>query len=130
MLKEYPTQQHKGDFKRRWFSSSYFDLIIWQNDLSEITRFQLCYDKQGQERALTWTEGRDFDHNYIDDGETTPLRNETPVLLADGLFPAMVVLDKFIADSGVIEQQIRSFIIEKLNSAQRFYAAGSSPLTT
>ncbi len=115
MLKEYPTRQHKGELKRRWFSSIYFDLIIWQNDLSEITKFQLCYDKLGKERALTWTEGRDFDHNFIDDGEATPLRNESPVLLADGLFPAKEVLNKFITDSGVIEQQIRSFIIEKLN---------------
>jgi len=65
---------------------------------------------------LTWTEGRDFDHNFIDDGETTPLRNESPVLFADGLFPAREVLNKFIADSSVIEQKIKSFIIDKLNT--------------
>jgi len=114
MLKEYPTQQHRGEQKRRWFSNHYFDLIVWQNDQSEITKFQLCYDKTGKERALTWTKGRGFDHNLIDEGEASPLKNQSPILLKDGLFHASEVLKIFIADSELIEQQVRSFIIEKL----------------
>jgi len=116
MLKEYPTRQHKGDPKRRWFSNNYFDLIVWQDDISEIIKFQLCYDKSGKERALTWTQGSGFDHNLIDDGEGSPLKNLSPILLADGLFPASEILNIFVADSEVIEQQIRSFIIDKLST--------------
>ena len=116
MLKEYSTQQHQGEQKRRWFTNNYFDLIVWQDNQSEITKFQLCYDKTRKERALTWTKGRGFDHNLIDDGEDSPLKNQSPILLADGLFPAREVLEIFITDSEVIEQQIRSFIIEKLRN--------------
>lgn len=115
MLKEYPTQQHRGEQKRRWFANPYFDLIVWQNSLSEITKFQLCYDKSGIERALTWTQGRGFDHNLIDEGEETPLKNQSPILLKDGQFHASEVLEIFIADSKLIEQQVRAFIIEKLS---------------
>jgi hypothetical protein len=116
MLKEYPTQQHRGEQNRRWFSNPYFDLIVWQNSLSEITKFQLCYDKSGKERAVTWTQGKGFDHNLIDEGEETPFKNQSPILLKDGQFHASEVLEIFIADSELIDQQIRSFVIDKLSS--------------
>jgi len=54
---------------------------------------------------LTWTQGSGFDHNLIDDGESSPLKNLSPILLTDGLFPASEVLKIFVADSEVIEQQ-------------------------
>jgi hypothetical protein len=116
MLKEYPANQHKGEPRRRWFTNNYFDLIVWQDNISEIIKFQLCYDKSGKERALTWTQGRGFDHNLIDDGESSPLKNLSPILLADGLFQASEVLKRFVADSEVIEQQIRAFIIDTLRT--------------
>lgn len=114
MLKEYDTFQHPGEMKRRWFSDDYFDLIVWQDDASAISKFQLCYDKSGKERAVTWTRGEGFSHNLIDTGESSPLKNQSPILLADGLFPANEVLNIFIANCGEIELHIRSFITDQL----------------
>ena len=38
---------------RRWFTDSYFDLIVWyERDGATLAGFQLCYDKEGEERAL------------------------------------------------------------------------------
>lgn len=114
MLKEYDTFQHPGEMKRRWFSDDYFDVIVWQDNACAITEFQLCYDKNGKERAVTWTRGGGFRHNRIDTGESSPLKNQSPILLADGLFPASEVLGIFIVNSGEIEPYIRSFIADRL----------------
>jgi hypothetical protein len=39
-------RQIPGEGPRRWFTDSYFDLIVWyQGASSSIAGFQLCYDK-------------------------------------------------------------------------------------
>jgi len=48
-------RQVEGEGFRRWFTDDYFDLIVWYGDQNAMIGFQLCYDKQGKERALTWT---------------------------------------------------------------------------
>jgi len=114
-LREYPVYQHKGEPRRRWFTDDFFDIFVWfHNDDSTITGFQLCYDKQAKERALTWIRGRGFRHDLIDDGETTPTKNRAPILVRDEEFPASEVLVLFITSSGGIEERIRALIIEKL----------------
>lgn len=113
-LREYPVYQHKGEPRRRWFTDDFFDIFVWFHKDTTITGFQLCYDKQVKERALTWVRGRGFRHDLIDDGEATPTKNRSPILVRDGEFPASEVLVLFITSSGGIEDPIRSLIIEKL----------------
>ena len=67
------TRQVPGEGFRRWFTDSDFDLIVWyegQDEDGPIAGFQLCYDKQGAERALTWRRATGFSHEKVDDGET------------------------------------------------------------
>ena len=78
-------KQIENEGYRRWFSDNYFDLIIWYGD-EKIIGFQLCYDKQGSERSLTWIKNRGFSHNKIDDGEKPGHTKMTPILVADGVF--------------------------------------------
>jgi hypothetical protein len=118
MLKEYPATQHKGEPNKRWFADDYFDIIIWLDNDSAVSGFQLCYNKKNNERALTWTKAHGFRHDLINGGETSPTKNQTPILMGDGVFPAGKVLEMFIVRSIHMEESFRSFIIEKLRNYQ------------
>jgi hypothetical protein len=43
-------------------ADDYFDLIVWYEPDGGVHGFQLCYDKPGRERALTWTLVDGFRH--------------------------------------------------------------------
>lgn len=116
MLKEYPVRQHQGELKRRCFSDDFFDIYVWVDNHSTISKFQLCYNKKRNEHALTWTKENGFQHYSIDDGEASPTKNQTPIFASDGLFPANEVFEKFVVNSEGIDQKVRSFLIEKLSS--------------
>jgi hypothetical protein len=120
MLKEYPATQHKGEPKKRWFADDYFEIIIWLDNDSAISGFQLCYDKKKNERALTWTKQNGFRHDWVDGGETSPTKNRSPILTEDGAFQVAPVLQQFILRSKNMEGPLRSFIIEKLKGDQEF----------
>jgi hypothetical protein len=55
--------------RRRWFADDYFDLIVWVGNRGECIGFQLCYDKSGDEHALTWHKKTGFRHHRVDSGE-------------------------------------------------------------
>ncbi len=113
MLKEVSSEKEKEP-NRRWFSDDYFDLIVWIGQDSAISGFQLCYDKLHRERALTWTRAGGYINERVDDGEDSPTKNRTPILLLDGLFPVQEILTLFVAASAEIDSCIRSFVAEKL----------------
>lgn len=103
---------------RRWFSDPELDLIVWYADdtLDEVLGFQVCYDKGSAQRALTWQRGRGFSHDRIDDGEASPLRNRTPILVADGVFPKERVVRTFRERAGDIEEDLASFVTAVVES--------------
>lgn len=104
----------------RWYSNEEFDLFIWGDAEGHIAGFQLCYDKQGNERALTWLSALGFFHNRIDSGEQLPTRNMTPVLLPDGK-PAYEQLIASVGSAiGAVDPGISGFVMQKLkDSAER-----------
>jgi len=97
MMKEATNiRQIEWDPKRRWFSSDYFDLIVWHSEEGEPIGFQLCYDKGRGERALTWKASVGYSHNRIDDGENhTGRYKATPILIADGAFDRNFIAKRF-----------------------------------
>ena len=115
MLVEIPnTRQIAGEGIRRWFTDEYFDLIVWYDDTKTLIGFQLCYDKDGRERAVTWTREHGFQHNRIDAGEVTGHAKMTPIVLADGVFSRDPVADRFRSESREIEPGVASFVYETL----------------
>jgi len=88
-LKEISSSDEKGGLRRKWFSDANWDLIVWLSGPGEIWGFQLCYDRARDERALTWTRETGYSHDRIDDGEGNPTKNRTPVLVPNGVFPAL-----------------------------------------
>jgi hypothetical protein len=106
--------EEKDGLRRRWFSDADWDLIVWLSGPGEIWGFQLCYDRARDERALTWTRETGYSHDRIDDGEGNPTKNRTPVLVPDGVFPALDIVKRFARDAGDIPPAIRDFVIDRI----------------
>ena len=110
-------RQVPGEGRRRWFTDAYFDLIVWyEGDSSSIAGFQLCYDKEREERALTWRSGKGFDHKRIDDGEVSGRIKMTPVLVPDGTFDYRHIAERFRRESETIDPEIRKLVYKKLTN--------------
>ena len=86
MLEEFSkvAQERGADGARRWFSDEEMDLIVWIAEDGAFAGFELCYDKSGRERAFEWRSGGTLRRFVVDSGESTPLRNDTPILRSGG----------------------------------------------
>ena len=108
-------RQVEGEHRRRWFMDSFFDLIVWLDQGDAIVGFQLCYDKEGDQRALTWKAPDSYTHAAVDDGENRPGRYKaTPILVADGAFDHTAIAERFRAESAAVDPAIAAFVYEKL----------------
>jgi hypothetical protein len=107
-------RQVPGEWRRRWFTDDFFDLIVWyEND--GITGFQLCYDNQHNPRAFTWTKSHGQRHDGIDVGDVPGFgHKQTPILVADGLFNVDEIWDKFIEASKALPQEIVAVVRQRL----------------
>ena len=112
-------QQISGELPRRWFSDEFFDLIIWEKKPGNYNSFQLCYNKQSDEHALTWRKEHSVEHFRVDSGEPGPLKNLSPMMIDDGVVDLNRLIRKFEEKSRKIEPQIRDFILRKLEEYQR-----------
>jgi hypothetical protein len=88
VLREYKDlKQEAGPGSRRWFESDGLDLVVWLDAAGVLTGFQLCYDFGRGEHALTWRRESGCAHHRVDGGDASPLSNQSPVLVPDGLIP-------------------------------------------
>jgi len=116
MLKEWNgVRQRPEEGTRRWFTDDKFDLIVWyQSD--ELIGFQLCYDKDSVERALTWYRSGGFSHARVDDGEGPHGAKRTAMLVSDGLFDARRVISDFQSVCTEIDPEIVTVVLSALES--------------
>jgi hypothetical protein len=116
MLREVrKVRQVKGESRRRWFDDGYFDLIVWFGAEDEIVGFQLCYDKYGEQKAITWQQEFGYMHHRVDQGEDKPGKPKaTPILVADGIFDYKNIASRFERESGEIDSKISDFVYEKM----------------
>lgn len=109
------TQQFSNEPFRRWFCDSMFDLIVWYTPDSNISGFQLCYNKGSDEHVLTWQKDTGFSHNRIDDGENRGARHKmTPILVPDGTFEKDNVIDLFERESKALDSDLVEIVTEKI----------------
>jgi len=118
MLQEFPVTHRTTEPLRRWFADEYFDLVVWTSETGAIVAFELCYDKPRFERALTWSQERGWGHFRVDSGEDTPIKNHTPILVSDGLFPKSQVIAHLSEASTCIDPTVRAFVLTKLEESQ------------
>ena len=120
MLREIPTaRQIEGEPKRRWFTSSNLDLVVWVSDEGSPTGFQLCYDKQFREHALTWTDETGFSHMAVDGGESRPARYKgTPILVANGAIDVHRILDEFRREAASLPAEFAQLVEVKVRELE------------
>ncbi len=118
-------RQIPGEFRRRWFSSNEFDLIVWFLDDGRLFGFELCYDKHGNERSIRWSHSSGFQHMAVDDGEQNLGKyKETPILIADGIFDARQVHSDFLAVSHMLPEEIAEYVLNTIGQYPMGFVAG------
>ena len=120
MLREIETvNDRESGLRKRWFNDSSMDLIVWYGPEGGFSRFQLCYDKNLREHALSWSEASGFSHSKVDDGENASGgHKETPILGPDGSIDAAKVSRSFRELSSSVDAAVVSFVCTKLQSIQ------------
>ena len=116
LLELKPTRQVKGEPRRRWFASPGADLIVWLLDDGAFHGFQFCYDKEGDEHALTWMEGHGYSHMAVDTGSVFGWGSGTPLLVPDGVIEADRILELFRGESTLLPPEYASFVEEKVRA--------------
>jgi len=116
MLRELAeVRQDPGEPRRRWFADDYFDLIVWFGKPEEIIGFQLCYDKEGEEHALTWRRSMGFSHHRVEDGERHRPYKATPILISDGPVNYPNIAHLFEERSSKMDKKVARFVLGKLS---------------
>ena len=104
--------------RRRWFADDYFDLMVWVGKKGEFIGFQLCYDKSGDEHALTWRRKTGFTHHRVDSGELQRPYKATPILVADGVVDFAWIIHHFQERSRKMDQQVARFVLGQIAAIQ------------
>ena len=96
---------------KRWFSSDFFDLYLWQRG-AEFFHMQLCYNRDRKdESAISWKEGLGLFHDGVD----AVRRTEAPLLESGGAFDAERVNARFLQESAGLPIALRKFVLAKLH---------------
>ena len=114
MLTEYRARADEVH-RRRHFLDDVLELFVWLDTDGTMTSFQLCYDRLGRERAITWRLGSGFEHDAIDAGDDMPTKNRTPLAnpIADEI-PFARLMAEFDERSGTINGEIRETVRRQL----------------
>jgi hypothetical protein len=115
MLQEFrKVRQDKHGF-RRLFADQYFDLYLWYpSRLGRLRGFQLCYDKDRDYHALTWTRDGGYRHESVDDGDCGGGHKLSPVLVPDGAIDKAALADQSLSASGRMPRGIREVVHEAI----------------
>jgi hypothetical protein len=121
MLEEFKkvSQQPETPGYRRWFTDAEMELIVWYSAAGAVRGFQLCYDRNGRERAFTWHVEAGMVHTAVDEGDDSPLRNDSPILVPDGVPRTDRVLSQFKERAAGLEPELVALVTEKLEEFRR-----------
>ncbi len=109
---------------RRWFDDDegFFDLIAWMNDAPDqpdsVSGFQLGYNVNGQEQAITWL-GGEFSHRIVDTRDDSLLTNDSSILSDATQDPVGKLTERFRVSSRNIDSVVRDVVIARLSEFAR-----------
>ena len=110
MLKEHRNVRQEPGHRRRWFEGEGIDLIVWIDANSFVEGFQICRD----DHALTWRRGFGFEYGRVDEGDDSPLKNLSPIIVPNGSIPWNAVVTQFQTLSDTLEPSLRELILGRL----------------
>lgn len=109
-------QQIADERRRRWFSSTDMDLIVWYEADGSIAGFELYYDKNIREHVFIWGADSGFTHLAVDDGEQKPVLDykEAPILIPDGHVDPDRIRHLFERSRENLPAEVASLVLGKL----------------
>ena len=107
--------QMPGQHARRWFNDEFLDLFVWQDDDGHITGFQLCFDKDTNERALLYSELDGYSLHDVQ-GEESSLDMGSPVLARAAELPCPRLLALLAERGGGIDKRVLRYVTKKLEA--------------
>ena len=99
----------------RQFSDDYFDLYVQEKD-GEVSWFQLCYDKYGNQKALTWSREGILSHTAIDEDNEHGHYPMTAILVSDRLLDHRSIFSRFEEASKEIDPKVVAAVQRVLSS--------------
>jgi hypothetical protein len=112
MLREHVNVRQEPGQRRRWFEDDHMDLIVWLEADGAVRGFQLCRSSE----ALTWRRGAGFEFGRIDEGDDSPLKNQTPVIVPNGNVAWDDMIVQFRSRSAQLEPALRGLVLERLEA--------------
>jgi hypothetical protein len=119
-------RQDDASRTRDWFQDDFFDLFVWSEASGAVVAFQLCYDRLKHERVLAWNREGGFLHRRVDDGEHTPIKNMSPILVTDGIFASGALAAEFGERATNLDSAVREFIARKIAQADAGLRSGAA----
>ena len=121
-------KQESGAGKRRYFSSTSLELVVWYNEDGSREGFQICYRLMGREKALTYKEKRGYYHNNVStcipfsEYRRNPFGHASsafkmPFLVPNGAIPRDHVVNLFEESCDGLEEELTAWIRGKLELA-------------
>src|SRR6185295_5161119 len=107
-------EQRDPAVRRRWFENDYFDLFTWQDATGTLTKFQLYYDVERNERALAWSRSGGTYQDGADRGDPPAGNEQAPNFVSDGKFDSATVVPRFERDSATLPSELRDFVVAKM----------------
>ena len=110
------SQRITDDRRRRWFSSTDVDLIVWYDEGESLVGFELYYDKNVREHVFIWRAESGFTHLAVDDGEQKPVLEykEAPLLIPDGHADPNRIRKLFEGSCGNLPVELVTLVRRKL----------------
>ncbi len=106
-------KQYPGQLFRRWFNDELLDLFVWYDAGGRIAGFQLCFDKDKQERAWTYTDENGYSLDDVDaDGSAWDM--SSPVLVPGTEFPRVRLLAQLGERGEALDRRLFEYLTEKL----------------
>ncbi len=112
MLRLYRSDSQWEGGSREVYGDDLLDLVVWYGEKQSISGFQLSYGPDPH--AVTWWKSKGLFHNRIDVGDFKPGRHGSPILERDGVVPHQILREEFSRRSGVLSEELRSLVVEKI----------------
>lgn len=114
-FREFKAVRQEPRGHRRWFEASDIELVVWHDDHGRHAGFQLLYQQEHEERALTWLPATGFAHSRVDSGDELT-KKQSPILIPDGAVPWEFIVDRFQRHAGSLEPDLRDFVLTRLRA--------------
>lgn len=107
-------RQDGSELHLRWFTCLECDLYIWQNEESEIIRFQFYFNKQTDEQMIEWKEAAGFWTGRVDEGDSGVPFKSSPLLQETSDLDYEEALRQFEKYGNEIDPGVNKFVRDRI----------------